>query len=82
MTGTQTGYGGPISKGLFLSKTFWGVMIALAGSLLGWSEGFQLVLTDEVAAFAEIASQGVGAALALYGRLKANVPIDGLKGRV
>lgn len=66
------------SKGLFLSKTFWGIVIALIGGALGVSEDAQAMLTDEVANFAAIASQAVGGALALYGRIKAEVPVSGL----
>jgi hypothetical protein len=62
-------------KGLFQSKTIWGAVIAIAGAIAsqrGWAS------ENEVAQWAEIIAQLVGAGMVVYGRIKAQGPISGL----
>lgn len=65
------------TKGLFDSKTFWGVVVMLTGPL--FLEWFGIDLSSETGLeFANKAPELIGAFIALYGRAKASSKIDNI----
>lgn len=64
-------------KGLLKSRTVWGVIIMIAGSLLGWSTEVQTEITDSAMLIVSAVLEAGGAALAIYGRVKATKTIQG-----
>lgn len=65
-------------KGLVTSKTFWGVVVMLVGTALGWSPADQAATTNDVMTVVQGVATVAGAALAIYGRIKATKKIAGL----
>jgi hypothetical protein len=64
------------AKWILLSKTFWGIFLTVGAALaqqFGWT-WFGIVQTDGARVF-DLALQLAGAALALYGRFKAQGPV-------
>lgn len=60
-------------KSFIASKTIWGVILMIAGSIFGYNipEGAD----QELAGIASVVMESVGAVLALYGRIKADKKI-------
>lgn len=65
------------AKPLLLSKTFWGVVIMLLAAVFPKAK---LVNTDDIVLTVNSGFEFIGAALALYGRITADVPIGGIVG--
>lgn len=61
------------SKTIFASKTFWGIIIGLFGTLLG-RFGYTIVSPDQIVLANDLAviAGAVGSILAIYGRAKAS----------
>ena len=65
-------------KGLLTSKTVWGVIVMLVGTLLGMSQEAQAATTADVMVIVQAVVQIIGAAMAIYGRVMASKRIQGL----
>lgn len=60
------------SKHPLASRGVWGLIIALLGSFLGWSDALQ----GDLLQFGDEVIQLIGVALALWGRLAAQTQLD------
>jgi hypothetical protein len=68
-------------KGLLMSKTIWGVLIMVLGTILGWSAETQTVVTGFAMQAITAGMELFGAGLAVYGRVKAETKIKGITGK-
>lgn len=63
------------AKGILQSKTIWGLLIAFAGMIFGWSPEVQAATTGDVVNIADKVITLLGLLWAFYGRLKATTPV-------